>query len=90
MLLDEPTRGIDVGAKRDIYELMDHWKEAGIAILLITSEMSELLMLSERIVVLHRGQATAEFLQDQASPERLLAAAMGRPEAAQPVELVGA
>jgi ribose transport system ATP-binding protein len=78
LLLDEPTRGIDVAAKREIYQLMDQWTADGIAILLITSEMPELLSLSDRIVVLHRGQITAEFPRGDASPETILAAAMGR------------
>lgn len=85
LLLDEPTRGIDIAAKREIYQLMDQWTAEGIAILLITSEMPELLSLSDRIVVLHRGQVTAEFTRDQATPEGVLAAAMGQNhEAANP------
>jgi ABC-type sugar transport system ATPase subunit len=77
LLLDEPTRGIDVGAKREIYQLMNEWTAQGIAILLITSEMPELLTLSDRIVVLHRGRCAAEFSREQATPEKILAAAMG-------------
>jgi ABC-type sugar transport system ATPase subunit len=78
LMLDEPTRGIDVGAKREIYQLVEQWTAAGIAILLITSEMPELLTLSDRIAVLHRGRLTAQFSRDQASPEAILAAAMGQ------------
>jgi ABC-type sugar transport system ATPase subunit len=77
MLLDEPTRGIDVGAKREIYELLNALTTEGIAIMLITSELPELLALSDRIVVLHRGRVTAEFTRQQATAERVLAAAMG-------------
>jgi ABC-type sugar transport system ATPase subunit len=77
LLLDEPTRGIDIGAKREIYQQMNEWTAQGIAILLITSEMPELLMLSDRIVVLHRGTVSAEFSRAQATPELVLAAAMG-------------
>jgi ribose transport system ATP-binding protein len=77
LLLDEPTRGIDIGAKREIYQLMNEWTAQGIAILLITSEMPELLMLSDRIVVLHRGAVSAELSRGQATPEAVLAAAMG-------------
>ncbi len=80
LLLDEPTRGIDVGAKREIYELMNQWTAEGIAILLITSEMPELLALSDSIVVLHRGRVTARFGRDEATPERVLQAAMGKAE----------
>jgi ABC-type sugar transport system ATPase subunit len=78
LMLDEPTRGIDIAAKREIYQLVEQWTAAGIAILLITSEMPELLTLSDRICVLHRGRVTAEFSHDQATPESILAAAMGR------------
>lgn len=77
LLLDEPTRGIDIGAKREIYQLMNQWTDQGIAILLITSEMPELLMLSDRIIVLHRGAVSAEYSRAEATPERVLAAAMG-------------
>jgi ribose transport system ATP-binding protein len=77
LLLDEPTRGIDVGAKADIYELMRRWVADGIAILLITSEMEELLASSDRILVLHRGRVAAEFGREEATKERVLAAAMG-------------
>ena len=77
LLLDEPTRGIDIGAKREIYQLMNEWTAQGIAIMLITSEMPELLTLSDRIMVMHRGHCTAEFSREQATPEKILAAAMG-------------
>jgi ABC-type sugar transport system ATPase subunit len=78
LLLDEPTRGIDVGAKRDIYHLMDRLTADGIAILLITSEMPELLAMSDRLVVMHRGRITAKLTRAEATPEAILAAAMGR------------
>jgi ribose transport system ATP-binding protein len=78
LLLDEPTRGIDVAAKREIYRLMDEWTAQGIAILLITSEMPELLTLSDRILVMHRGRAAAEFSRAEATSETILTAAMGR------------
>jgi ABC-type sugar transport system ATPase subunit len=77
LLLDEPTRGIDVGAKADIYELMSAWVGRGISILLITSEMEELLALSDRVLVMHRGRLVAELSGTGATRERVLAAAMG-------------
>jgi len=77
LMLDEPTRGVDVGAKSDIYELMRTWVERGMSILLITSEMEELLALCDRILVLHRGKTVAEFSADEVSKEDVLAAAMG-------------
>jgi ABC-type sugar transport system ATPase subunit len=78
LLLDEPTRGVDVGAKQEIYQLMNEWTSRGIAIILITSEMPELLAMSDRILVMHRGKITAEFGREEASAERVLEAAMGK------------
>ena len=80
LLLDEPTRGVDVGAKHEIYEWMSRWTSEGMGILWITSEMPELLALSDRILVMHRGRANAEFSQQTASPEKILQAAMGEPD----------
>lgn len=79
LLLDEPTRGVDVGAKREIYERMQQWAAHGLAILLVTSEMPELLALSDRIVVMHRGQVTARYTHEQATADAVLQAAMGGP-----------
>lgn len=78
LMLDEPTRGIDIGAKREIYELLNRLTESGVAILLITSEMPELLALCDRIIVMHRGKITAEINRGEATPENVLAAAMGQ------------
>lgn len=76
-LLDEPTRGIDVGVKHEIYDLIGRWKSQGIAMLLITSELQELLGLADRIMVMHRGRITAELTWQQATQEKILRAAMG-------------
>ena len=76
LLLDEPTRGVDVGAKHEIYELMNRWTQDGYAILMITSEMPELLGLADRIVVMHRGRVTAELGRAEATPDKILRAAM--------------
>ncbi len=76
-LLDEPTKGVDVGAKHEIYELMNEWTKQGISILLITSEMPELLAMSDRIIVMHLGEITAEFSREEATQEKILHAAMG-------------
>ncbi|MFC1640253.1 ATP-binding cassette domain-containing protein, partial [Gemmatimonadota bacterium] len=84
LLLDEPTRGVDVGAKADIYVLMRAWVGRGMSILLITSEMEELLALSDRILVMHGGQLAAEFSHESASKEVVLAAAMGQMGTVQP------
>jgi ribose transport system ATP-binding protein len=77
LLLDEPTRGVDVGAKQEIYELMNSWRRAGHAIVLITSELPELLLMSDDIIVMHRGRAVARLHRADATPERILHAAMG-------------
>jgi ABC-type sugar transport system ATPase subunit len=77
LLLEDPTRGIDLGAKREIHRLIREWTAAGLAVLLISSELPELLGLSDRVIVLHRGAVTAELAGSQATPERVLAAAMG-------------
>ncbi len=76
LLLDEPTRGVDVGAKHEIYELMNQWTRQGHAILLITSEMPELLGLSDRIIAMHRGRVTGQFTRSEATQEKVLQAAM--------------
>jgi len=77
LLLDEPTRGIDIATKQIIYEMINEWTAQGWAVLLITSEMPELLALCDRIAVMHRGRLTAEFTREQATPEAVLSAAMG-------------
>ena len=77
LFLDEPTRGVDVGVKHEIYELMNDWTAEGCAILLITSEMPELLAMADRILVLCRGTLTAEFSREEATQEKILKAAMG-------------
>jgi ABC-type sugar transport system ATPase subunit len=76
LLLDEPTRGIDVGSKYEIYRLIEGWTEAGMAVVLTTSELPELLMLSDRILVMHRGRCSAEFGRSEANQEKILHAAM--------------
>ena len=82
LLLDEPTRGVDVGAKHEIYELMQSWAASGMAILLITSEMPELLAMSDRIMVMHRGKVTATLDKSNATQDAILLAAMGGDHAA--------
>jgi D-xylose transport system ATP-binding protein len=82
VLLDEPTRGIDVGAKREIYDLINELTAAGNAVVLVSSELPELIGMSDRILMLHQGAIGGEFVRADFSPERLLAAAMGHPAAA--------
>ncbi|HAK45224.1 MAG TPA: D-xylose ABC transporter ATP-binding protein [Spirochaeta sp.] len=77
ILFDEPTRGIDVGAKQEIYELINRLAEAGKGIVLISSEMPELLGMSDRIVVMHEGVIAGELSKEDASQERILHLASG-------------
>jgi len=76
LLLDEPTRGVDVGAKQEIYNWMNRWTAEGMTILLITSELPELLALSDRIYVMHRGTISGEFSRGEATQEKIMQAAM--------------
>ncbi len=82
VLLDEPTRGIDVGAKLEVYELINRLTGEGKAVVLVSSELPELMGMSDRIIMLAQGRIGGEFARDDFSPEKLLAAAMGRKEAA--------
>jgi ABC-type sugar transport system ATPase subunit len=75
LFLDEPTRGIDVGAKQEIYSQINTLSDEGLAIVLVSSELSEVLGLSDRVIVLHEGRMTGEFTRDEATPEKVMAAA---------------
>lgn len=77
LILDEPTRGIDVGAKSEIYNIIHQLTQAGMAALLISSEMPEILGISDRILVVREGEIVAEFDRASATEESLLAAASG-------------
>lgn len=76
LFLDEPTRGVDVGVKHEIYELMNRLTESGCAIVLITSEMPELLAMADRVLVMSGGRLVAEFSKQEATQERILHSAM--------------
>ena len=77
LLLDEPTRGIDIGAKQEIYGLMEELAEQGVAILFVSSEMEEILGMSDRTLVMHEGQITGELARDQLSEEAVMQLATG-------------
>jgi len=77
LFLDEPTRGIDVGAKQEIYAEINKLAKTGLAIVLVSSELPEVLGLSDRVMVLHEGRVTGEFLRKDATPEKVMAAATG-------------
>jgi D-xylose transport system ATP-binding protein len=78
LLLDEPTRGIDVGARAEIYDVITRLATAGLAVVLVSSDLPELLGLSHRVVVLARGRAAAALDGAAATPEAVMAAATGR------------
>jgi D-xylose transport system ATP-binding protein len=77
LLLDEPTRGIDVGAKQEIYQQIDRLAAEGLAIVLVSSELPEVLGLSDRILVLHEGRISGELSRDEATAEAVMACATG-------------
>lgn len=78
VILDEPTRGVDVGAKAEIYAIIDGLARRGKAILLISSEMNEVMSLSDRIIVMHEGRISAEFDRGEFSQSAIGAAAAGQ------------
>ena len=85
LLLDEPTRGIDVGAKQEIYRLMEQLADSGVAILFASSEMEEVLGMSDRTLVMHEGRLTGELTRAQLSEEAVMHLAtggVGTPQAA--------
>ncbi|MGH9970229.1 MAG: sugar ABC transporter ATP-binding protein [Pyrinomonadaceae bacterium] len=77
LFLDEPTRGIDVGAKQEIYAQINKLAQAGLAIVLVSSELPEVLGLSDRVLVLHEGRVTGEFARAEATPEAVMSCATG-------------
>jgi inositol transport system ATP-binding protein len=82
LMIDEPTRGIDVGAKAEIHRLMSSLAAEGKAILMVSSEMPEILGMSDRILVMHEGRLTGEFSRDEATQEKIMHAATGTAAAA--------
>ena len=78
LILDEPTRGVDVGAKKEIYQLINKFKAEGMSIILVSSEMPEVLGMSDRILVMHEGKISGEFDAKQTNQELLLACAVGK------------
>ncbi len=76
-IFDEPTRGIDVGAKIEVYNIINELISKGAAVIMISSELPEILGMSDRIIVLSEGCLTAEFSRDEATQEKIMAAATG-------------
>jgi rhamnose transport system ATP-binding protein len=77
LILDEPTQGVDVGAKAEIHRLMSQLAAEGVAILMISSELPEVLGMSDRVLVMREGRLVAEFDRAQATSEAVGAAMMG-------------
>lgn len=77
LILDEPTRGIDVGTKRDIYQIINDLKRTGVAVIVISSELPEIMGISDRILVFHDGAITGEFSHEEATEENITLCAFG-------------
>jgi len=76
-ILDEPTRGIDIGAKVEIYKLLNRLADEGVAIIIISSELPEVLGMSDRILVMSEGSIVSEFTRENATKEAILEFATG-------------
>lgn len=77
LIMDEPTRGIDVGAKRDIYDLMNELTEKGVSIIMVSSELPEVIGMSDRILVIHEGRIAGELARGEATQEKIVTLATG-------------
>jgi ribose transport system ATP-binding protein len=82
LIFDEPTRGIDVGAKSEIYRLLNDLAHRGKAIIMISSELPEILRMSHRIIVMCEGRVTGELTADEATQEKIMTFATQRVSAA--------
>lgn len=82
LIIDEPTRGIDVGTKSEVHRLVSELAGRGIAILMISSELPEVLGMADRVLVMHEGRITAELDRASATPESVMHAATATPETA--------
>lgn len=77
LILDEPTRGVDVGAKREIYQLMNELAERGVAIIMVSSDLPEILGVSDRVIVVHEGKLAGELPKEEATEEKIMTLATG-------------
>jgi L-arabinose transport system ATP-binding protein len=78
LLLDEPTRGIDIGAKSEIYQIIHNLAADGIAVIVVSSDLMEVMGISDRILVMSEGAITGELSRDEANEQRLLQLALPR------------
>jgi len=79
LIIDEPTRGIDVGAKAEVYSALAELVREGMAVLMISSELPEVLGMADRVLVMHEGRISADIARAEADEERIMAAALGQP-----------
>jgi ribose transport system ATP-binding protein len=86
LIFDEPTRGIDVGAKVEVYQLMTQLVNEGKAIIMVSSELPEILGMSDRILVMRQGRISGQFSRAEVTHEDIMACAIPETE---PMELVG-
>jgi ABC-type sugar transport system ATPase subunit len=77
LIMVDPTRGIDVGSKAEIYQLLDEFCKQGISIIMVTSEMPELLAMSDRVLVMYQGRINGEFDRNEADQIKVVSAAIG-------------
>jgi ribose transport system ATP-binding protein len=77
LILDEPTRGIDVGTKAEIHALMDELAQSGVGVLMISSDLPEVMGVSDRILVMREGRLVGEFTRDEATQDKIMHAATG-------------
>lgn len=77
LILDEPTRGVDVGAKREIYQLMNELADRGVAIIMVSSDLPEILGVSDRVIVVHEGSIAGELGRTEATEEKIMSLATG-------------
>lgn len=83
LILDEPTRGVDVGAKKEIYSIMNELAERGVAIIMISSELPEVIGMADRVLVMHEGRLTGEVTKEEMTQERIMHFATGGEKVAQ-------
>lgn len=77
LILDEPTRGIDVGAKKEIYDIIQNLSQEGVSIIMVSSEMPEIMNMCNRVIVMHEGRIMGEILRDEFSEKKIISLAMG-------------
>lgn len=77
LILDEPTRGVDVGAKREIYGLMNELAERGVGIIMVSSDLPEILGVSDRVIVIREGEISGEVTREKATQENIMTLATG-------------